>query len=167
MTLEHSDDPAGQVGCSRRGFCAALGVGLAAATLRGAVQAPGLGAAQTPSLAEKAPDPQPLKLTEVTRADMSPGKVVDYRKLGAFYLVADARGVFALTAVCTHRGCLVLAEGPEGFGCPCHDSAYDLHGEVTEGPAKLPLRHLDVQATEPKGLLQVDISSTVPPETRL
>jgi Rieske Fe-S protein len=159
MTLEHSDDPAGQVGCSRRGFCAALGVGLAAATLRGAVQAP--------SPVEKAPDPQPLKLTEVTRADMSPGKVVDYRKLGAFYLVADARGVFALTAVCTHRGCLVLAEGPEGFGCPCHDSAYDLHGEVTEGPAKLPLRHLDVQATEPKGLLQVDISSTVPPETRL
>jgi Rieske Fe-S protein len=98
---------------------------------------------------------------------MSPGKVVDYRKLGAFYLVADERGVFALTAVCTHRGCLVLTEGPEGFGCPCHDSAYDLHGEVTEGPAKFPLRHLDVQATEPKGLLQVDISSTVPPETRL
>jgi len=159
MTLEHSDDPAAPVGCSRRGFCAALGAGLAAATLRGAAQAPGP--------AEKAPDPQPLKLTETTRADMSPGKVVDYRKLGAFYLVADARGIFALTAVCTHRGCLVLAEGPEGFGCPCHDSAYDLHGEVTEGPAQLPLRHLAVQAIEPGGLLQVDIASTVPPETRL
>jgi Rieske Fe-S protein len=159
MTLEHSDDPAARVGCSRRGFCAALGAGLVAATLRGASQAPGP--------AEKAPDPQPLKLTEVTRADMTPGKVVDYRKLGAFYLVADARGVFALTAVCTHRGCLVLAEGVEGFGCPCHDSAYDLQGAVTEGPAKLPLRHLAVQATEPKGLLQVDISTPVPPETRL
>ena len=158
MTLEYSEDPA-QVGCSRRVFCAALGVCLAATTLRGA--------AQTPSPAEKAPDPQPLKLTEVTRADMTPGKVVDYRKLGAFYLVADERGVFALTAVCTHRGCLVLAEGPEGFGCPCHDSAYNLHGEVTEGPAKLPLRHLEVKAIEPKGVLQVDISSTVPPETRL
>jgi Rieske Fe-S protein len=159
MTLAHSDDSAAQVGCSRRGFCAALGAGLAAATLRGA--------AQTPGPAEKAPDPQPLKLTGVTRADMTPGKVVDYRKLGAFYLVADARGVFALTAICTHRGCLVLAEGTEGFGCPCHDSAYDLQGEVTEGPAKLPLRHLAVQATEPKGLLQVDIATTVPPETRL
>jgi Rieske Fe-S protein len=136
-----------------------VGACLAAATL--------LSGAQTPGPTEKAPDPQPLKLTEVTRADMSPGKVVDYRKLGAFYLVADERGIFALTAICTHRGCLVLAEGPEGFGCPCHDSAYDLHGEVTEGPAKLPLRHLEVRATEPKGLLQVDISSTVPPETRL
>lgn len=159
MTLLHSDDPATQVGCSRRGFCAAVGACLAAASLPSAAQAP--------DPAEKAPDPQPLKLTEMTQADMSPGKVVDYRKLGAFYLVADERGVFALTAVCTHRGCLVLAEGPEGFGCPCHDSAYDLQGEVTEGPAKLPLRHLGVQATEPKGLLQVDIASTLPPETRL
>jgi Rieske Fe-S protein len=93
--------------------------------------------------------------------------VLDYRKLGAFYLLADARGIFALTAVCTHRGCLVLSEGAEGFGCPCHDSAYNLQGEVTEGPAKLPLRHLDVKAIGPKGLLQVDISTTVPPETRL
>ena len=160
MTLERTDDPAAQVGCSRRGFCAAVGACLAAATLPSA--------AQTPSpTTEKAPDPQPLKLTETTRAEMTPGKVVDYRKLGAFYLVADERGVFALTAVCTHRGCLVLAEGPEGFGCPCHDSAYDLHGEVTEGPAQLPLRHLAVQAIEPGGLLQVDIASTVPPETRL
>jgi Rieske Fe-S protein len=158
MTLEHFEDPA-QGGCSRRSFCAALGACLAATTLPSS--------AQTPSPPEKAPDPQPLKRTETTRADMVPGKVVDYRKLGAFYLVADERGLFALTAVCTHRGCLVLAEGPEGFGCPCHDSAYDLHGEVTEGPAKLPLRHLDVKETEPKGPLQVDISTTVPPETRL
>ncbi len=159
MTLAPSDAPASLVGCSRRGFCTAVGACLAAATLPSVAQAPGP--------AEKAPDPQPLKLTETTRADMTPGKVVDYRKLGAFYLVADARGIFALTAVCTHRGCLVLAEGPEGFGCPCHDSAYDLQGEVTEGPAKLPLRHLAVQAIEPKGLLQVDIATTVPPETRL
>jgi Rieske Fe-S protein len=159
MTHGHSDSQASEVGCSRRGFCATLGACLAATTLRGATQAP------VP--AEKVPDPQPLKLTGTARADMSPGKVVDYRKLGAFYLVADERGIFALTAVCTHRGCLVLAEGSEGFGCPCHDSAYDLHGEVTEGPAKLPLRHLEVKATGPEGLLQVDISSTVPPETRL
>ena len=125
------------------------------------------GKAQTPGPPSKQPDPQPLKLTELTRAELPPGKVFDFRKLGAFYLAADERGIFALTAVCTHRGCLVLSEGPSGFGCPCHDSAYNLQGEVTEGPAKLPLRHLEVKAIEPKGLLQVDTSSTVPPETRL
>ena len=103
----------------------------------------------------------------MTRADLVPGKVLDFRKRGAFYLAADDRGIFALTAVCTHRGCLVLSEGPTGFGCPCHDSAYTLQGEVTEGPAKLPLRHLEVKAIGPTGLLQVDVSTTVPPETRL
>jgi Rieske Fe-S protein len=112
-------------------------------------------------------DPEPLKLTEVTRADLKPGTVLDYRKLGAFYLMADDKGIYALTAVCTHRGCLVLSVGPEGFGCPCHDSAYNLQGEVVEGPAERPLRHLAVRALEPGGRLQVDTATTVPPETRI
>jgi Rieske Fe-S protein len=132
---------------------------MAAAALRGGTEGP--------SQAGQPVDPQPLKLTEVTRADMTPGRVLDYRKLGAFYLAADERGVFALTAVCTHRGCLVLSEGPTGFGCPCHDSAYNLQGEVVEGPAKLPLRHLEVHEVEPGGRLQVDTSSTVASEDRV
>ncbi|GLH74334.1 hypothetical protein GETHLI_28360 [Geothrix limicola] len=143
----------------RRAFCASLCALMAAAALPGG--------AQTPASAERPPDPHPLKLTEATRAQMSPGRVLDYRKLGAFYLMADALGVFALTAVCTHRGCLVLSEGATGFGCPCHDSAYDFQGEVTEGPAQFPLKHLAVTEAEPGGLLQVDVSTTVPPDTRL
>ena len=154
MTPVPCDDP-----LSRRAFCSTVCALAAAATLPGS--------AQTPPPTERVPDPQPLKLTEVTRADMTPGKVVDFRKLGAFYLAADDRGVFALTAVCTHRGCLVLSEGTTGYGCPCHDSAYNFQGEVTEGPAKLPLKHLAVKALEPGRLLQVDIATTVPPETRL
>ncbi len=159
MTHEHSTDPPAAEGQSRRTFCATACALMAASLLHGEGQAPGA--------AEQTPDPHPLKLTEATRAQMTPGQVLDYRKLGAFYLAADDRGIFALTAVCTHRGCLVLSEGPSGFGCPCHDSAYNLQGEVTEGPAKLPLRHLEVKEVEPKGLLQVDISTTVPPGTRL
>lgn len=143
----------------RRAFCTSLCALMAAAALPGNTQ--------TPPPAEKAPDPQPLKLTKTTRAQMTPGNVLDYRKLGAFYLAADERGIFALTAICTHRGCLVLSEGATGFGCPCHDSAYDLQGNVTEGPAQLPLRHLSVKEIEPQGLLQVDIATFVPPETRL
>lgn len=154
MTTKGPEQP-----CSRRSFCASVCAAVAAAALPGD--------AQTPDPTKKGPDPQPLKLTEVTRAEMTPGKVVDFRKLGAFYLAADDRGIFALTAVCTHRGCLVLSQGPTGYGCPCHDSAYDFQGEVTEGPAKLPLRHLEVKAIDPKGRLQVDVSTMVPPETRL
>jgi Rieske Fe-S protein len=146
-------------GQSRRTFCAAACALMAATALHGN--------AQSPDPQEKTPDPQPLKLTEVTRAELTPGKVLDYRKRGAFYLAADEGGIFALTAVCTHRGCLVLSEGPSGFGCPCHDSAYNLQGEITEGPAKLPLRHLEVKEIAPGGLLQVDVSRTVAPEIRL
>jgi Rieske Fe-S protein len=159
MISKHSLDCPGTELQPRRDFCASLCAVLAATALPGR--------AQTPPSAEQAPDPQPLKQTGVTRAEMTPGRVYDYRKLGAFYLAADEQGIFALTAVCTHRGCLVLSEGPTGFGCPCHDSAYNLQGEVTEGPAKYPLRHLAVKAIEPGGLLQVDISTPVPPETRL
>ncbi|MBI1751142.1 MAG: Rieske (2Fe-2S) protein [Acidobacteria bacterium] len=144
---------------SRRVFCTSLCALAAAAALPGQ--------AQTPNGGAKGPDPQPLKTTDVTRAQMPPGKVLDFRRLGAFYLLADDKGVFALTAVCTHRGCLVLSEGAAGFGCPCHDSAYNLQGEVTEGPAKRPLRHLSVKEVTPKGPLQVDISTTVPSDTRL
>jgi Rieske Fe-S protein len=159
MTLGPPDDSPQNLALPRRVFCGSLCALMAATALPGSAQAP--------EPAEKPPDPQPLKLTEATRAEMTPGKVLDYRKLGAFYLVADERGVFALTAVCTHRGCLVLSVGTEGFGCPCHDSAYDLQGAVTEGPAKLPLRHLEVKAIGPRALLQVDVATTVPPETRL
>jgi Rieske Fe-S protein len=159
MTLERSPATTEAAVQPRRAFCATLCAVIAAAALPGQ--------AQSPPPAEKAPDPQPVKLTETTRAEMTPGKVVDYRKLGAFYLAADDQGIFALTAICTHRGCLVLSEAPTGFGCPCHDSAYNLQGEVTEGPAKLPLRHLEVKALEPMGLLQVDTATTVPPETRI
>jgi Rieske Fe-S protein len=159
MTQDHSPAANEVAGQSRRDFCTSLCAVIAAAASPGQ--------AQTPAPAEKAPDPQPVKLTELTRAEMTPGKVVDYRKLGAFYLAADDLGIFALTAVCTHRGCLVLSEGPTGFGCPCHDSAYNFQGEVTEGPAKLPLRHLEVKALEPTGFLQVDTTTTVPPETRI
>lgn len=144
---------------SRRSFCVSLGALTAAAALRGAAQIPGT--------QERPLDPHPLKLTEVTRSEMVPGKVLDFRKLGAFFLLADEKGIYALSAICTHLGCTVHAEGDSGFGCPCHDSAYDLHGEVTQGPAKRHLGHLEVRETDPTGQLLVDISTSVPQETRL
>lgn len=49
--------------------------------------------------------------------------------------------VLALSATCTHQGCDVeLSDGL--YRCPCHGSAFDLSGEVLEGPAGLPLKAL-------------------------
>ena len=160
MTTGPFDPPLGRdLAQPRRSFCATLGALAAAAALPAAAQIPGP--------PERPPDPHPLKLTEATREDMPPGKVLDYRRLGAFYLMADERGIYALSAICQLLGCLILSEGASGFGCPCHDSAYDFQGEVTQGPAKRHLNHHAVGETDPKGLLLVDTSSTVPPETRL
>jgi Rieske Fe-S protein len=144
-------------GTSRRAFCGTCCSLLACAAGAGlALQA------EAPTA-----EAQPLKLLQETRAQLKPGMIRDYRKLGSFFLLADERGIYALTAICTHRGCTVSAEGDSGFGCPCHDSAYDRQGLVIEGPAKLPLKHFDVRESEPGGRLVVDLSKVVGTDVRL
>lgn len=47
----------------------------------------------------------------------------------------------ALSAVCTHQGCLVsYAAANNNLACPCHGSNYDLTGKVTQGPATTPVK---------------------------
>jgi len=115
---------------------------------------------------DPAPPPPPPVPTTETRASLLAGQVRDYRKQGNLFLLADAAGIYALTSICTHRGCSVRWN-EVGFVCPCHGSEYDRLGAVTHGPARLPLRHLAVQEVEPGGPLLVDPATTVPPGTRL
>jgi Rieske Fe-S protein len=49
--------------------------------------------------------------------------------------------VHALSAACTHLGCLVTwKKEAHRLVCPCHVAKFDLHGAVTGGPAPSPLR---------------------------
>ena len=59
----------------------------------------------------------------------------------------DAGGLYAMTAVCTHQGCLVSVVGaaPQSLSCPCHGSTFSNTGAVTGGPARAPLQHFQVQ----------------------
>lgn len=58
---------------------------------------------------------------------------------------------FALSAVCTHMGCVVpWVPARERFVCPCHASEYDREGRVLRGPAPLPLQ-LEHAGVEEKG----------------
>lgn len=57
----------------------------------------------------------------------------------------DADGdLHAVSARCTHLGCLVRFNGAErSWDCPCHGSRFDVDGAVLEGPAVEPLARKD------------------------
>jgi cytochrome b6-f complex iron-sulfur subunit len=76
----------------------------------------------------------------------------------------DDQGVYAISRVCTHLGCIVKPTS-EGFECPCHGSRYDRDGLVTKGPAPRPLQWLEVK--EQGGVLYVDEGASVAAGTKV
>lgn len=80
----------------------------------------------------------------------------------------DANGVYAMSAVCTHAGCL-LDDGAStiavGLDCPCQGSTFDGNGAVTRGPARSPLQHYAVTNAADGGIT-VDYSQAVSAGTR-
>ena len=75
-------------------------------------------------------------------ADLAPGDGAILRR------GADRTGVYrdetgdlhAVSARCTHVGCLVRFNGAErSWDCPCHGSRFALDGAVLQGPAVEPL----------------------------
>jgi glycine/D-amino acid oxidase-like deaminating enzyme/nitrite reductase/ring-hydroxylating ferredoxin subunit len=57
----------------------------------------------------------------------------------------ESGGVHAVSARCTHLGCLVQFDEVEReWACPCHGSRFSVDGEVLHGPAIKPLARVDV-----------------------
>jgi Rieske Fe-S protein len=78
-------------------------------------------------------------------------------------LFQDSDGVYAISTVCTHLGCIVKPT-PEGFNCPCHGSKFDDDGAVLSGPAPSALPWLKVEMDGSTVL--VDADETVPAGTK-
>ena len=76
----------------------------------------------------------------------------------------DADGVFAVSRVCTHLGCLVKSEA-DGFHCPCHGSRFAPNGAVVKGPAPKALPWLAVSRVGP-GTYLIDEAKVVPAGTK-
>jgi cytochrome b6-f complex iron-sulfur subunit len=87
---------------------------------------------------------------------IAPGQVLSFPHKKV-YVVRSEEGIYALSAVCTHLGCMTRFDpsGP-GFACPCHGSRFMIDGRVAAGPAPRPLSRLTVIVE--RGSLVVDTS---------
>lgn len=95
------------------------------------------------------------------RERFAPGTATLLRRAKAI-VVHDEEGLHALTAICTHEGCLVHdSPARKEIACPCHGAAYTYRGEVKRGPARFPLKWLSL--TVENGELVLDSDEEVPP----
>jgi cytochrome b6-f complex iron-sulfur subunit len=67
-------------------------------------------------------------------------KFFEYDGSSAVVVQKKGGGLVALSAVCTHLGCIVQWEkSQQDFVCPCHGGHYSADGAVTGGPPPKPL----------------------------
>jgi Rieske Fe-S protein len=76
----------------------------------------------------------------------------------------DAQGVYAISTICTHLGCIVKTSAA-GFDCPCHGSGFQKDGTVRKGPAPKPLPWLKVSVAG--AVMTIDEESTVKTGTKV
>ena len=94
------------------------------------------------------------------KAEYPPG-TIKYFENNQVYAFADEEGIYAISAVCTHLGCIVN-KNEDGFICPCHGSGYSLDGKVTKGAAPRDLSWYKISML-PSGQLEVNKKRTVKP----
>jgi glycine/D-amino acid oxidase-like deaminating enzyme/nitrite reductase/ring-hydroxylating ferredoxin subunit len=80
--------------------------------------------------------------------EIAAGSGAVVRRGGALYAVYrdEAGSLHALSARCTHLGCIVhFNDAERAWECPCHGSRFGIDGSVLHGPANRPLQRRDVE----------------------
>jgi cytochrome b6-f complex iron-sulfur subunit len=106
----------------------------------------------------------PSKKFRVTMPDTLPEGEPFVPPGRAVAVFKDEQGLYAVSTICTHLGCIVKARS-DGFECPCHGSRFSADGSVTKGPAPQALPWLKVSAGG--GMITIDEGATVPQGTRV
>jgi cytochrome b6-f complex iron-sulfur subunit len=76
-------------------------------------------------------------------------KNVRYKGAASVVIRTNERTFHALSAVCTHLGCIVKWDsGKQMLVCPCHAATFDINGNVVSGPAPRPLESYPVQIVQ-------------------
>lgn len=136
----------------RRRFILASAAAAAAATWRGIAR--GEPTAGTQPASGPAAGADAGKVTDAgPLGDLKDDRVYDDFREQGFFVIRRNRRVFALSSVCTHKGCKVRAQEDGSFLCRCHKSTFDPDGRVTKGPATRDLPRLPVATDERNHLL--------------
>lgn len=146
---------------SRREFLHGVVVGSAASMLSGHAWAGTAVASVRPSVAGD-PGILRLRIADFPPLQGSFGAVrLGFSALGQvspmhpFIVSRDEEDFFAVTAECTHAGCLIPAFGnAKNSTCPCHGSRFGHDGRVIRGPATSALPRYEV-STEESGVVQI------------
>jgi cytochrome b6-f complex iron-sulfur subunit len=87
-----------------------------------------------------------LPLSEVP---VGSAKMFRYEGKPSVAIRLNEKTVRALSAVCTHLGCIVKWDGAkQQLVCPCHVAAFDSNGNVVGGPAPRPLPSINAKIVQ-------------------
>jgi cytochrome b6-f complex iron-sulfur subunit len=93
--------------------------------------------------------------------NFSPDSITLDKEQKVFIIRAKEGYFYAMSAVCTHLGCIANWKSEDGIvACPCHGSKFDREGKVIDGPAPRALPRFAVVLDE-QGQLIVDKSVIV------
>jgi cytochrome b6-f complex iron-sulfur subunit len=146
---------------SRRYFLESIGLGAIGIAVAGSIAL--TGEYLSPNVLKEPPTKFKAGLPE----NYSPGSTT-FNKEQKVYIVRAKEGYFfALSAVCTHLGCITNWKSEEGIiACPCHGSKFNNEGKKLTGPAPRSLQRYSITLDE-QGQLVVDKSVLVGEEVIL
>jgi cytochrome b6-f complex iron-sulfur subunit len=109
----------------------------------------------------------PMRFKAGKPEEYAPGSVTLDQEQKVFIVRAKEGYFYALSAVCTHLGCITNWKSDDGIiACPCHGSKFDKEGRKIAGPAPRPLQRFSIVLDE-QGQIVVDKSLIVSEESTL
>jgi len=147
---KHSEDK-----ISRSQFFLKLGIGALSVT------AAGSGIVMLDFLSPKVVLEQSQVFNAGALENFSPGSVTLDAENRTYIIREKEGGIYAISAVCTHLGCLTRWNEHNGvIACPCHGTKFSKTGSVIEGPTSKSLHRFSVCLSE-KNEIVVDKSILV------